>query len=416
MRCSPPRETAPPPVNDRSGNQIIPGATHESGEFREITPGFMPGQDFRTGRQFIPDSSGTGMMRNNRAVRQYMQNRLNTMLPEQFIIRPVIADRQVKAFVKVKSLKLKFYSNANRRFINSIIITVLAGTLAAFVIAVFSSWFISNKLTRDAAALSTGLNRLAGGRRDVIFPDKGSEEILSISESAAVLQKELIHDEERRKQWAQDIAHDLRTPITAVKAQVEALKDGVFKPDSERFSKVLKELGHLETLVEDMNSLSKIESEQNSLNISQVSTSDIKGILKERFDLLAEEKKIDFILEAENFSVECDLHLLIRALSNLAQNSIKYSAADSSVKIDMLKKENSAVFIFENPGSIEETEIEKIFDRLYRGETGRSSEGSGLGLTIASAIIRRHGGGIAAENRGKSIIFTVSIPIRHEQV
>ncbi len=139
---------------------------------------------------------------------------------------------------------------------------------------------------------------------------------------------------------------------------------------------------------------------------------DIKGILKERFDLLAEEKKIDFILEAENFSVECDLHLLIRALSNLAQNSINYSAADSSVKVNMLKKEDSAVFIFENPGNIEETEIEKIFDRLYRGETGRSSEGSGLGLTIASAIIRRHGGGIAAENRGKSIIFTVSIPIR----
>ncbi len=99
--------------------------------------------------------------------------------------------------------------------------------------------------------------------RTVVFPDKGSEEILSISKSASILQKELVHDEERRKQWAQDIAHDLRTPITAVKAQIEAVKDGVFKPDTERFTKLLKELGRLETLVEDMNSLSKIESSQN---------------------------------------------------------------------------------------------------------------------------------------------------------
>ena len=69
-----------------------------------------------------------------------------------------------------------------------------------------------------------------------------------------------------RKQWAQDIAHDLRTPITAVIiSQIEALKDGVFKPGTERFLKLLKELARLENLVEDMNSLSKIETSKSIL-------------------------------------------------------------------------------------------------------------------------------------------------------
>ena len=146
--------------------------------------------------------------------------------------------------------------------------------------------------------------------RTVVFPDKGSEEILSISKSASILQKELVHDEERRKQWAQDIAHDLRTPITAVKAQIEAVKDGVFKPDTERFTKLLKELGRLETLVEDMNSLSKIESSQNIAELGPAESSDIKMILKERFDVLADEKNISLSFSSEDFTVYCDINLL----------------------------------------------------------------------------------------------------------
>ena len=335
--------------------------------------------------------------------------------PGQAYLRPVIADREIKAFVRVKSLKLKFYSRANKKFINSIIITLIAGTLSALAIAMSSSFIISRKLTKDAASLAEGLNSLAGGQRDVVFPDKGSKEILSISESAEVLQKELIKDDNRRKQWAQDIAHDLRTPVTAVKAQIEAVIDGIFKPDHSRLKRILKELKRLEILVEDMNSLSKIESSENSLNISSVNSSDIKSILKERFEIFAEEKNIDLNIHTEDFYFKCDLHLLLRALSNLCQNSVKYSDPGSEVDITITESNDKALFTFENPGHIEESEIEKIFDRLYRGETGRSTQGSGLGLTIAAAVIRQHKGEIKAENIGNRVRFSVTVPLTLEQ-
>ena len=334
--------------------------------------------------------------------------------PGKALYKPVFADRQLKAIIKVKALELKYYSRVNRKFLNSIIITFITGTFAAFAIALSSSYFISNKLSRDADDLSRGLNRLAGGKRDVVFPDKGSKEILSISESALALQKELIQDEERRKQWAQDIAHDLRTPITAVKAQIEAIIDGVFKPENSRFNKLLKELKRLENLVEDMNSLSRIESSETELNTADVKTTDIAGILKERFEILADEKKIKLKLKAEDFFIQCDIHLLIRALSNLLQNSIKYSESGSIVSIDISKKEDNAIITVDNPGHIDDSEIDKIFDRLYRGETGRSSEGSGLGLTIAAVIVGQHRGKIRAENIQSMVRLTVSLPLKHK--
>ena len=387
----------------------------------------MPEMPFNSSRPLSPYQEGPDMYKDNnipppppysntanrdaQGIRQFMKDRIDEAFKGQLLIRPVIADKQIKAFVKVKSLKFKFYSRVNRKFINSIIITVTTGTIAALFIALFSSWIISNKLARDAASLSDGLNRLAGGMRNVVFPDKGSEEILSIAESASILQQELIQDEERRKQWAQDIAHDLRTPITAVKAQIEAVKDGVFKPDTERFIKLLKELGRLETLVEDMNSLSKIEASENISEKDLTESSDIATILKERFDILAGEKNITLSFDTENFSFYCNLNLLIRALSNIVQNSIKYSSVNSDVKVVIKKAENNAVFKVKNPGHIENAEIERIFNRLYRGETGRTSEGSGLGLTIASAIIKQHRGTVKAENSEGNIIFTVSIPL-----
>ena len=72
-------------------------------------------------------------------IRQLMKNRIDETFKGQLLIRPVISDKQIKAFVKVKSLKFKFYSRVNRRFINSIIITVTTGTIAALFIALFSS-------------------------------------------------------------------------------------------------------------------------------------------------------------------------------------------------------------------------------------------------------------------------------------
>ncbi len=151
------RGSSPPP-------DIIPDQELQNNSIGRMTPP----DDFqdRDSSLQMPDR------RNNQRIGQFMRKRIEDAFPGQALIRPVITDRQIRAFVKVKSLRLKFYDRVNRKFINSIFITVICGSIAAFLIAVISSWFISNKLSRDAASLSSGLNRLAGGVRNVVFRKK----------------------------------------------------------------------------------------------------------------------------------------------------------------------------------------------------------------------------------------------------
>ncbi len=94
------------------------------------------------------------------------------------------------------------------------------------------------------------------------------------------------------------------------------------------------------------------------------------------------------------------------------QNSIKYSESGAAVEVNIAKKGENAELTVKNPGHISSDEIIKIFDRLYRGESGRSSEGSGLGLTIAAAVVKQHNGSIKAETIGENILFTVTIPLK----
>jgi len=140
--------------------------------------------------------------------------------------------------------------------------------------------------------------------------------------------------------------------------------------------------------------------------------------LEERFGLQAKEKKIKLSIKADFFIINCDINNLTRAFSNLVQNSIQYSPGSAEINIRFYKvqrqsdKENDlAIFTIENKGNIPENETEKIFDRLYRGEFGRSTKGSGLGLTIAKAAIEKHGGTITVENKKESVVFIVRIPV-----
>lgn len=341
------------------------------------------------------------------------------MMPEMMddllrSLAPVRAGGRTLAFVWTRSSRFETGDTLNRQLLKSIVLVLLLGITASMGAAVLSTLLISGKVTREATAVSSGLENLASGKRDVLFPESSSNEIASISRSALVLQEKLIKEEEVRKQWTQDIAHDLRTPVAAIKAQLEAMIDGVLKPDSERLIKLLAEAGRLEALVEDINRLTNIESPGSVLDVSSVASGEIASILHERFGMLAHERGIRLSMVHGNFRIRCDAQLLTRALSNLVHNSIQYSPDKSEVKMTLENRGNDAFVTVENQGQIPESEIPRIFDRLYRGNFGRSSKGSGLGLTIARAAVEKHGGTIIAgniESSGSRLVrFTVTLP------
>ncbi|MDX9800495.1 MAG: HAMP domain-containing sensor histidine kinase, partial [Spirochaetia bacterium] len=365
---------------------------------------------FSSGRQGMNRKEGSGMMPPG----MHME-----MMPDFFsTLTPVVAGGRTAAFVWVKSARFETEDSLNRRLLQAVFFTLFIGITLSVGAAILSTSFISGRITKEASAVSGGLEKLAAGSRDVLFPEGSSNEITTISKSALILQERLSGEERARKQWTQDIAHDLRTPTTAIKAQIEAMADGVLTPDRKRLEMLLSEVERLENLIEDMNRLTSIESPEASLTFSEISAEKLAIMLRERFAVKAKETGVDLQIDNDDFTIRCDINLLTRALSNLVQNSIQYSIHDSSkealIRISISKSDREAVISVENPGEIPENEIKRIFDRLYRGEFSRSARGSGLGLTIAKAAIEKHGGTITAGNIQKdkeSIVrFTVRIP------
>jgi len=324
---------------------------------------------------------------------------------------PVIKNGEPKVFIWVQSIQFTDGDTINKHLVKNVLVVLFLGVITSIVVAMIFTSVLSGRITREASAVSAGLENIALGKRDVVFKESNLNEISSIGKSATILQTTLDREEKARKQWTQDIAHDLRTPVTALKAQLEAMVDGVLAPEKERFEKLLTELKRLEILVEDINNLTKIESDESKLSYEEVSSNSLVNVLEERFFFQAEGKKIKLITKADSFTIYCDINYLTRALSNLVQNSIQYSPSGNNVNILLFKEESLAIFIVENKGNIPENEIDKIFDRLYRGEFSRSTKGSGLGLTIAKAVIEKHGGTISAHNKKERVVLIAKIPI-----
>ncbi len=383
-----------------------------------IPPGMMmpPAQRWPGGNTYLP--GGPGMNRRD-GPGMMMPDAHMEMMPDFFkALTPVILEGRTAAYIWVKSSRFETEDGLNRRLLQAVFLTLFIGITLSVVAAILSTSLISGRITKEASAVSGGLEKLAAGSRDVEFPDGSSNEIATISKSALILQERLSGEERARKQWTQDIAHDLRTPTTAIKAQLEAMADGVLKPDSKRLEMLLAEVGRLEHLVEDMNRLTNIESPEAALVLSDISSGELADVLRERFAVQAKEKGVTLQIENDDFIIRCDVNLLTRALSNLAQNSIQYSPEGAKIRISISRSGSSAVISVENPGEIPEKEIKRIFDRLYRGEFSRSTRGSGLGLTIAKAAVEKHGGVITAENtkkgRNRIVRFSIIIPASAE--
>ena len=230
----------------------------------------------------------------------------------------------------------------------------------------------------------------------------GVNEFDRILDSVKKLKNRLLHEETLRRQWMQDISHDLRTPLTAVKMQVEGMNDGVLDATAERFAALYSELTLIEKLVWNLQDLSRFESPEMKISPADVNAWKFADDVSSRFVLLAQKKKIKFTVQkkcAEDFEFSADPLLLMRCVSNLLQNAFQYTAEGGEVTLCIEEQiENRAKISVMNTGAISEDDIPHVFDRLYRGDRSRSTAGSGLGLSIAQAIANLHGGKIEVQN------------------
>ena len=264
--------------------------------------------------------------------------------------------------------------------------------VAAFVLAAGLAYWLS----RRVRALVHTTNALIRGDYTVRLAPRGQDELAQLARDFNTLAATLAASQEARRAWIADIAHELRTPLAVLRAEIESLQDGVRPLNQDNVASLAHETGRLTRLVEDLHTLSLSDRGALSYHPEPVDVADAvrDAVAAQRRE--AETRNLDVRLDLEEGTlVFADETRLGQVFANLMQNSLRYTDAPGRVAIAVRREGDRAIVDWQDsaPG-VGADELPRLTERLYRVESSRSraSGGSGLGLAIARAIVEGHGG------------------------
>jgi two-component system sensor histidine kinase BaeS len=205
--------------------------------------------------------------------------------------------------------------------------------------------------------------------------------------------------QQARQQWIADIAHELRTPLATLRAEIEALQDGIRKPDTANLDSLAQEVHRLTRLVEDLRLLSLSDLGALDYRFAPVDLGRFVGHhLSDATGLPGKPLQVRSEL-AEGVEIRADGDRLDQVLSNLLQNTQRYSAGPATLSVQVRRHDTEAQLTWEDTGpGVPPEALPRLTERLYRVDESRASAsgGSGLGLSIARAIVEGHGGRMQA--------------------
>ncbi len=309
-----------------------------------------------------------------------------------------------------------FEEQASNGFLIAASKLLLLWTLAsAALLSLLLAYLFTRPLKRESKQVVQSLQRMAKGERNVPLVLGNVAEFNDIVTASQVLQEHLVEEQQLRRQWAEDVAHDLRTPLSVLRAQLEAMVDGVFKIEKARLEKLVLETDKLEKLVNSLALLTHLETPGFSPKLQEVKLEAFLHALCEHYSQPARNKSMILQLDCpEAVILSCDPSLVERAVGNLLANAIKYGKDGTAIQLVVGVEDTRAISLsIENDGTIGEDVLTHMFDRLYRGEAARSTEGTGLGLSIVRAIVEAHQWSImitSEETTKVCISFTKSLP------
>ncbi len=268
-------------------------------------------------------------------------------------------------------------------------------------------------------AMSFATQRIADGRYDERVQVNGTDELAQLALYFNQMAEKLDQIESMRRRLIGDVSHELRTPLTAIKGSMEGLMDGVLPATNETYQQIHAEADRLNRLVDDLQELSRVEARADQLDIRPVDVSALVRTVIKRLTPHAESKRItlDPKLAADLPRLLADEDRATQVLTNLVGNALQYTPADGKITISAKRGGDDVQFSVHDTGiGIPPEHLSHIFDRFYRVDKSRSRQaggGSGVGLTIARALVEAHGGRIWVESMGEDqgSTFTFTLPI-----
>jgi two-component system sensor histidine kinase BaeS len=298
--------------------------------------------------------------------------------------------------------------------------------LVGLVIALALSWLLARRWFAPVDALTQGAQSIARGRLDTRVAVRGSDELARLGRTFNSMAERLDTIEASRRAWLADVAHELRTPLAAMRAEIEALQDGIRSFDDKTALRLHRQVMRLGQLVDDLRS-SMRDPEGQMHGLTPVFP---LGLLAEAIAMTRGRfVQQGIALDATSLEdmavppmVEGDARRLHQVFMNLLENTLGYTDPGGTLKlearIDTADGTPLLILFFDDsaPGP-SSAEIPRLFERLFRGETSRSraTGGSGLGLSICRTIVEAHDGTIdASPSPQGGLRITLTLPLAAE--
>ena len=248
---------------------------------------------------------------------------------------------------------------------------------------------------------------------------KGTVETLSLAQSFNKMVDQLQHNEELRRNLIADVAHELRTPITALQANIYAILDDAYPLTKDEIAGLYEQIRLLSRLVTDLHELSQADAGVLPLYLKPLDFSQTLGELIAPFHTVAESKgvRLDTNIPAQLPLVCVDEERINQVLHNLLNNALRYTPEGGIISIAVKSTAETVCLEVRDTGTgIAPEHLPNVFERFYRADYARSRKtgGMGLGLAIAKAIVEAHHGKISASSSGiagEGATFTIELPI-----
>lgn len=296
----------------------------------------------------------------------------------------------------------------------------LAAVVAICISVVIGS-LVSRMLTKPIHRITSTAKQIRDGDLSARTGLRGDDEIDQLGETFDEMATSLEKDMKHEKRLTSDVAHELRTPLMAMLATVEAMQDGVYPTDDEHLETVASETRRLARLVQQMLDLSRMENSTAPLNLEPVDMVPfVRSIVNGQERLFADrDLRLRFADEIQGHDdvVEADPDMITQCVINLMSNAMRYTPEGGWVVVSVLSdRKHVSIAVSDTGIGIAKDDLSRIFGRFWRADASRAREagGLGVGLAVTKQIVERHHGYISVESElGKGTTFTIHLPREH---
>ena len=344
---------------------------------------------------------GCGLNKDNSQVNKLMDEAINSDSDTSNIklINSVSETKALLSGIRVDDGYVFVYSNLEDLNGANIVLKgqLIYITIIIIVIACFISYFLSIKITRPITNITKKAKEIGEGKYDIVFERSDVLEIDELANTLNHVEKDLSKIDELRRDLMANVSHDLKTPLTMIRAYAEMVRDISYK-DKEKMDKdlnvIIEETERLNVLVNDILDLSKMQADADVLNIEEFDLCEVIHEVMKRYEILKSTEDYDFVLTLpEKAIVKADKSKIMQVIYNLVNNAINYTGNDKKVFINLIETKKEYLFEVKDTGKgIKKEEIPYIWNKYYKSDKKhqRNIVSTGIGLSIVKEILSKH--------------------------